>query len=69
MMMVFEGLHFRVYLEYFRKLHEFHKDHPLATDKLEIKKEMFSDYQLKIAKDYNISISNIKAIVPNFFNK
>lgn len=64
-----KGCILEVYLEYFRKLHEFHKDHPLATDKLEIKKEMFSDYQLKIAKDYNISISNIKAIVPNFFNK
>ena len=64
-----KGCILEVYLEYFKKLHKFHKDYPLATDKLEIKKEMLSDYQLKIAKDYNISISNIKAIVPNFFNK
>ena len=64
-----KGCILEVDLEYFKKLHEFHKDYPLATDKLEIKKEMLSGYQLKTAKDYNISISNIKAIVPNFFNK
>ena len=64
-----KGCILEVDLEYFKKLHEFHKDYPLATDKLEIKKEMLSGYQLKIAKDYNISISNIKAIVPHFFNK
>ena len=28
-----------------------------------------SDYQLEIADDYNISICNLKKLVPNFFNK
>ena len=27
---------------------------------------MLSDYQLKIAEDYNISIGNVKKLVPNF---
>ena len=29
---------------------------------------MLSEYQLKIADLYNISISNVKKLVPNFFN-
>ena len=35
-------------------------DYPLATDELQVKKEMFSDYQLKIADDYDFSIGNVK---------
>ena len=46
-----------------------HNDYPLALDKLEIKKEMLSEYQLKIAGDYDISIGNVKKTVPNFFDK
>ena len=30
---------------------------------------MLSDYQLKIADLYNISIGNVKKLVPNFFDK
>ena len=30
---------------------------------------MLSDYQLKIADLYNISISNVRKLVPNFFDK
>ena len=30
---------------------------------------MLSEYQLKIADLYNISIGNVKKIVPNFFDK
>ena len=35
-------------------------DYPWAPDKIEIKKEMFSEYQLKIADLYNIPIGNVK---------
>ena len=56
-------------LECLKKLHEFHKDYSLAPDKLEIKKEILSDNQLKLAKDYYVSISNVKTSVPNFSNK
>ena len=47
---------------------ELQNDYPLAPDKIEIKKEM-PDYQLKIADLYNISIGNVKKLVPNFFDK
>ena len=30
---------------------------------------MFSNYQLKIAYFYDISIGTVKELVPNFFNK
>lgn len=53
-------------LEYSKILHDLHNGYPLATDKLEIKKEMLSDDQLKTAKEYNIFISNVKKLVPNF---
>ena len=39
--------------------------YPLATDKVEIKKEMLSFYQLKIADLHNIRIGNVKKLVPN----
>ena len=36
---------------------------------MEIKREMLSEYQLKIDDLYNISIGNVKKLVPNFFDK
>ena len=41
----------------------------LAPDKIEIKREMLSLYQLKIADLYNISIANVQNLVPNSFDK
>ena len=46
--------------EYPKELHELHNDYPLAPDKLETKREMLSDYQLKTADNHNISIGNAK---------
>ena len=43
-----EGCVLEVDLEYPKELQELHNDYPLAPDKTEIKREMFSDYQLKI---------------------
>ena len=43
-------------------------NYPLAPDKIEIKREMLTDYQLKIANLYNIPIGNVKKLVPNFFD-
>ena len=34
-------------LEYPKELPELHNDYPLARDKIEIKREMLSDYKLK----------------------
>ena len=36
---------------------------------MEIKREVLSEYQLKIADLYNIPIGNVKKLVPNFFDK
>ena len=43
-------------LEYLKELRELHNNYPLALDKMEIKKEMLSNYQLKTADFYNIHI-------------
>ena len=48
------------------ELQELHSDYPLAPDKVEIKREMLSEYQLNMADLYNILISNVKELVPNF---
>ena len=55
--------------KYPNKLRELHNYYPLAPDKIEIKREMLSEYQLKIADLCNISIGNVKKLVPNFFDK
>ena len=44
-------------------------DYPLVPDKVEIKKEMLSDFELKIADDYIISIGSVTKLVPNFNDK
>ena len=40
----------------------------LAPDKVEIKTEMLFNFQLEIADLYNITIGNVKKLVPNFFD-
>ena len=52
-------------LEYPKELRELHNNYPLAPDKIEIKREMLSQYKLKIADLYNIPIGNVKKLVPN----
>ena len=52
-----------------KELHELHNNYPSAPEEKEIKKEMLSKYQLKTADLFNISIGNIKRLVPNLFGK
>ena len=40
-------MYFEVDLEYPKELWELHNNYPLAPDKIEIKREMLSDYELK----------------------
>ena len=47
-------------LESPKELLELQNDYLLSPDKLEIKREMLSDYQFKIVDDYNISTGNVK---------
>ena len=46
-------------LEYLKELNKLGNDNPLDPDKIEIKREMLSDYQLKIFDLYNIPIRNV----------
>ena len=56
-------------LEYIKELQKLQNDYPLAPDKIETKKDILSDYQLKIADHYKITIGNVEKLVPNFFYK
>ena len=61
-----KGCVLEIDLEYPKELHNYY---PLAPDKIEIKKEMVSEYPLKIADLYNTPICNVKKLVPKFFDK
>ena len=52
-----------------KELRELHNDYSLAPNKIVVKREMFSEYQLKIADLYNIPIGNVKKLVLNIFDK
>ena len=64
-----KGCVLEVDLEYPTELRELHNDYPLAPDKIEIKRGMSSEYQLKIADLYNIPIGNVKKLVANISDK
>ena len=64
-----KGCILEVDLECPKELWELQNDYPLSRDKIQIKREMVSAYQLKIADLYNIPIGNVKKLVPNFFDK
>ena len=49
-------------LEHPKELRKLRNDYPLAPDKIEIKWEILSDYQLKNSDFYNISIGNVTKI-------
>ena len=55
-----KGCVLEVDLEYSKKLQELQNDYPIAPDKIEVKREMLSDYQLKIADHYNIPTCNLE---------
>ena len=54
-----EGRALEVYHEYPKELHELHNDYSLASDKIDIKREMLSGYQLKMAD----LMTNLKVII------
>ena len=55
--------------EQFKVLREVHDDCPLAPDKIEIKRELLSNYQLKVSELYNILIGNVKKLCQTFLTK
>ena len=44
-------------------LHDLHNDCPLAGEKIEIKKEIMSNYQLQIIEDINIYFGKNKKLI------
>ena len=64
-----EGCVIAVDLEYPKELQELRNDYPLAPDKIEIKRKMLSEYQLRIPDLYNIPIGSVKKLVRTFFDK
>ena len=64
-----EGRVLEVNFEYLKELRELHNDYYLPPDKIKAKREMLSEYQLKIADLYNIFIGIVKKLVLNFSDK
>ena len=64
-----KGSALEIDLECPKELQELHNDYPLTSVKIEIKREMLSDYHLEIANLYCIPIGNVKKLVPKFFDK
>ena len=56
-----KGCFLKADLEYPKELRQLHNFYPLAPDKIEIRREMLSEYQLKIADLYNIPTGNLKS--------
>ena len=52
-------------LKYSKESNKLHDDYPFAPVKIEIKREMLSEYQLKISDSYNIPIGIVKILVHN----
>ena len=64
-----KGCVLEVDLEYHKELRELCNGCPLAPDKIEIKREMLFEYQLKTADLCDIPNGNVKKLAPNFFEK
>ena len=64
-----KGCVLEIDLKYSKELRELHNGYHLAADKIKIKREILSNYQLKIAEFYNIPTGIVKKMVPNFFDK
>ena len=60
-----KGLILEVDLDYPNELHELHNDYPLASEKMELKNHMLSDY----CKQFNIKVEGVTKLVPNLHSK
>ena len=56
-------------LYYPDKKYDFHNDYPLTGEKIEVSKDLLSNYQLQIKDDENFSLGRNKKRIPNLGNK
>ena len=63
------GYLLEVDLDYPEDLHDFHKDYPMAPEKIKIKDEMLYTYWLEIKNKYNIKLGGINKLAPNLLPK
>ena len=63
------GYILEVDLEYCKKLHDSHRDYPLAPEKLKISSDMLSKYCSAIANKYGIKVGGVNKLVPNLRDK
>ena len=56
-------------LEHLQELRDINNDYPLALEKINIPKELLSDYCLKIANIHIVTTGTVKKLVPNLLDK
>ena len=59
----------KIDLEHPKELQELYNDYPLASDKIEITREILSEYQLKIPDLNKIPLNNVLNLGPNVFDE
>ena len=64
-----KGLILEVDLKYPKKLHDLHKNYPLAPEKIKIARHILSEYAKTISEKYNISTNLVKKLIPTLNNE
>ena len=63
------GYILEVDLKYPNELHDLHNHYPLAAEKLAVTNDMLSNYCKSIAHKYEITVYDVKKLIPNLGNK
>ena len=64
-----KGLIPEVDLEYLQELHDLQNDYPAAPEKAKVSKDILLGYCKKVAEKYNISIGQVKKLIPMLRDK